>query len=77
MSTEKLKYVTRRRNKRGDRWYWQRKGFPLLRLPDDPVKRFAQAHKLNEQAERAATIETVDEGGSKCLVPISTRLTPD
>ena len=61
MSTEKLKYVTRRRNKKGDRWYWQRKGFPLMRLPDDSVKRFAQAHKLNEQAERAASIETVDE----------------
>ena len=62
MSTEKLKYVTRRRNKRGDRWYWQRKGFPLMRLPDNPIKRFAQAHKLNEQAERAASIETADEG---------------
>ena len=62
MSTEKLKYVTKRRNQKGARWYWQRKGFPLVRLPDDPVKRFAQAHKLNEQAERAATIETADEG---------------
>ena len=56
MTSEDLKYVTKRRNKRGIRWYWQRKGHPLVRLPDDPVKRFALAHKLNEQADAAAVV---------------------
>ena len=60
MTTEDLKYVTKRRNKRGVRWYWQRKGFKLLRLPDDPVKRFELAHKLNEQADAVAVVENVE-----------------
>lgn len=49
----KLRYVTARRNKRDGsiRWYWQRKGHPLTRLPDDETNRLALATKLNEQAD--------------------------
>ena len=62
MSVERLKYVTKRRDKNGVRWYWQRKGFPLVRLAGDPVKRFKLAHQLNDQADKATTVETVEEG---------------
>lgn len=50
----KLRYVTRRVNRRdgSERWYWQRKGHPLTRLPDDPVKRFELATRLNAAADR-------------------------
>jgi integrase len=66
MTSEDLKYVTKRRNKRGIRWYWQRKSHPLVRLPDDSVKRFALAHKLNEQADAAAVVNlgTTTEHGT-------------
>lgn len=47
-----VKYVTRRLNNDGvERWYWQRKGHPLVRLPDDPLARFATAMRLNAEAE--------------------------
>jgi integrase len=69
MSTEKLRYVSRRRNRNGKlRWYWRRKGFPLVRLPDDRVRRFAMAEKLNEQADRAAVIDTTEEGSVGWLI---------
>ncbi|TWA89839.1 phage integrase family protein [Azospirillum brasilense] len=60
----KLRYVTERRNANGkSRWYWDRKGHPLCRLPDDPVKRFARAEQLNAQADRAAAgVQVVAEG---------------
>lgn len=63
MTTEKLRYVSRRRNRNGSiRWYWRRPGFPLVRLPDDRVKRFAMAERLNQQADNTATIEPEAEG---------------
>ena len=63
MTTEKLRYVSRRLNRNGKaRWYWRRPGFPLVRLPDDRVKRFAMVERLNEQADRAAVIDTTAEG---------------
>ena len=63
MSTEKLRYVSKRLNRNGKaRWYWRRPGFPLVRLPDDRVKRFAMAERLNEQADKAGTIEPEAEG---------------
>lgn len=47
-----VKYVTRRVNSDGaERWYWQRKGHPLVRLPDDPAARIARALRLNAEAE--------------------------
>lgn len=50
----RLKYVTRRKGPRGQvYWYWQRKGFPLERLPDDEAMRFARARELNAWAEGA------------------------
>jgi len=48
-----VRYVTKRTNRKGVvRWYWQRPGFPLTRLPDDHVKRYAEAERLNEWADR-------------------------
>ncbi len=50
---EKLAYVTRRTNANGKaRWYWQRPGHKLRRLPDDPVERFREAKRLNDAATR-------------------------
>lgn len=47
-----LKYVTLRRNADGSsRYYWQRPGHPLVRLPIDPVERFMHAARLNAEAE--------------------------
>ena len=45
---ERLRYVTRRTDKSGrERWYWQRRGHPLTRLPDDKAERMAMAERLN------------------------------
>ena len=45
MTVARLRYAQQRRNKGGAiRWYWRRPGFPLVRLPDDPVRRFAMVH---------------------------------
>lgn len=55
---DKVRYVTRRADKKGERWYWQRKGFPLTRLPDDPAQRTLKAAELNAKADaRHATRE--------------------
>lgn len=52
MRGEKIRYVTRRRNKSGAvRWYWQRPGHRTVRLPDNPVERDTQALHLNAQAD--------------------------
>lgn len=49
-----MRYVTARPSKRKpERWYWQRPGFPLKRLPDDPAERWAMAERLNRQADGA------------------------
>lgn len=54
---EDLKYVTCRKNADGTlRYYWQRKGHPLKRLPVDPVARFAEAHRLNAMADKGGAI---------------------
>ena len=48
----KIKYVTGRRNRDGTlRYYWQRPGFPLSRLPTDLTKLVAAADRLNREAE--------------------------
>lgn len=49
-----LRYVTVRQ--RGDgsfRHYWQRKGHPLTRLPDNEIARHARAESLNRAADGA------------------------
>jgi Phage integrase family len=55
---KELRYATRRRNRRGDeRWYWQRPGHPLERLPDDLVARVAALQRLNAAADRRIAVE--------------------
>jgi|SRR5215471_7214309 len=57
---KELRYATVRYNRRGDtRWYWQRPGYPLTRLPDDLVERVALLQRLNAAAdsERQPTVE--------------------
>jgi hypothetical protein len=51
----KIRYVTRRANRSGqERWYWQRPGKPLTRLPDNPIERMAMAERLNAAADNAS-----------------------
>ncbi len=58
----RLRYVTRRVDKRGrERWYWQRRGHQLTRLPDDPIERMAIAERLNAAADNVPTAE-LDRG---------------
>jgi integrase len=48
-----MRYVTSRPGKAGEtRWYWQRKGYALTRLPDDEVERHQSAKALNDAADR-------------------------
>jgi hypothetical protein len=51
----KLRYVTRRIDRSGlERWYWQRRGHKLTRLPDNPIERIAMAEQLNAVADSLA-----------------------
>lgn len=51
---ERMRYVTRRVNRSGkERWYWQRPGHKLTRLPEDAVARFSAQAKLNAAADGA------------------------
>ena len=53
-----LRYVTARKNSSGGvRYYWQRRSFPVTRLPDDPVERYARALRLNTDADGGARAE--------------------
>lgn len=45
------RYVVRH-HKGGGYWYWQRRGFPLVRLPDDESERRARATTLNANADK-------------------------
>jgi hypothetical protein len=54
---ERIRYVTRRKNRSGQRWYWQRRGHPLTRLPDDPIERIAMGQRLNAAADATTPIE--------------------
>ena len=52
MATVKVRYITRRIGPNGrEYWYWQRRGFPLRRLPDDTAKRLFEAERLNTWAD--------------------------
>jgi integrase len=54
----KLRYVTRRVDRSGrKRWYWQRRGHKLTRLPDNAIERIAMAEQLNAVADNRATAE--------------------
>lgn len=59
---DKIRYVTKRRDKNGVRWYWQRKGWPLTKLPDDPSERAIKAIRLNERADAAAVASKPQDG---------------
>lgn len=52
------KYVTKRDGKWGRRFYWQRPGFPLVRLPDDAEERARMVAELNGKAERGEIAPT-------------------
>jgi integrase len=53
-----MRYVTARPSlRRPERWYWQRPGYPVTRLPDDPAKRWGEAERLNKAADAAAKAE--------------------
>jgi len=49
---EKLRYVTVRKGRTQNRYYWQRRGSRIIRLSDDPVKRYSQVLQLNARADR-------------------------
>jgi hypothetical protein len=52
----KLRYVISRVGRRGKvRWYWERKGHPLVRLPDDLAGRVAMAQHLNNRADAVSS----------------------
>lgn len=59
---DKVRYVTLRQGKKGARWYWQRKGFPLTRLPDDPSERTLKAAQLNAKADAQLAAKAPAEG---------------
>lgn len=64
---EKMRYVTVRSTKGRDRYYWQRRGHKLTRLPDDPVDRFALVAKLNGAADTGRTVEA-DRGSIRWVI---------
>ncbi len=54
----KMRYVVEKLNKGGSsRWYWERRGFPTKRLPDDEAKRSTVATALNERADAERVAE--------------------
>jgi integrase len=54
----KLRYVVKRVGRRGKvRFYWERKGHPLTRLPDDLPERAAMAEQLNSRADTVSSTE--------------------
>ncbi len=62
---EQLRYVTIRKNRKGKpRYYWQRRGHPLIRLPDNPVERFVMVERLNNTADAAQRQSSETERGS-------------
>ncbi len=55
---EQIKYVTARPSlSNPKRWYWQRPGHPIVRLPDDRVQRVAMAERLNREADGSPNAE--------------------
>lgn len=46
-----MRYVTGHRKRGRVYWYWQRKGFPMTRLPDDEGERFLKQLELNAGAD--------------------------
>lgn len=64
----KMRYVTARPSKSNPkRWYWQRPGYPLTRLPDDPARRWAMVERLNAQADKTDAEEAAQGSVSWCV----------
>lgn len=59
---DRIRYVTKRQDKGGVRWYWQRKGWPLVKLPDDASERALMALRLNAKADAVAVVHTPSDG---------------
>ncbi len=60
---ERLRYVIRKPNRDGTlRFYWQRRGHPITRLPDDLTARVRMAEALNRQADNAPNTEALPDG---------------
>jgi integrase len=58
---ETLRYVTARPSARNPkRWYWQRPGHALVRLPDDPAARYGMAMRLNAAADNEKPNESAE-----------------
>jgi integrase len=56
-----MRYVTVRRDAKGrERFYWQRRGFPLTRLPDPAGARWNEAQRLNDLADKAGASPVLD-----------------
>lgn len=59
-----LRYVTARRNRDGGlRWYWIRRGQPMVRLPDEENARIRRAAELNQEAD-GGPAEPLESRGS-------------
>ncbi len=57
---ERLRYVTRRLSRQGKvRWYWQRRGHKLTRLPDNLIDRIAMAERLNNAADAVSLTQAL------------------
>lgn len=54
MAQIRMRYVVAHRKRGRVYWYWQRKGFPLTRLPDDERGRYLKQIELNAAADRTA-----------------------
>jgi integrase len=67
---EKLRYVEARKNRRDGtvRYYWIRKGFPVMRLPDDLAKRIQITQHLNTHADRGTATDIVLEGSVSWVI---------
>ena len=68
MRVPELRYLQIRRNGDGSlRWYWRRAG-RVVRLPDDPVVRMAEATRLNSAADVLAAGGPAEpaRGGEAC-----------
>jgi hypothetical protein len=66
---ERLRYVTQRLNHKGKvRWYWQRRGHLLTRLPDDFVARVAEAERLNSIADAIRRPQVIERGSVAWII---------
>src|SRR5689334_14760039 len=56
----RLPYAVCRRNMNGsERWYWQRPGFAIVRLADDPAARLAEVQCLNAASKLGAISQVI------------------